>query len=135
MLMWVIGGGTGLLGLLGLLVTAHSPDGVTRGMGTALFVLACLFIFVMVKDEFDRREGYGLPAERLARHEARWNALKDALGIWLLAVGASILGLVGLIGAAHSEGGLHLMGLGLFVLAVLLDFVLIKQRFDRAERE
>lgn len=134
MMIWAIGGGTGALGLLGLMASAHAGDGGTRGMGFALFVLCVLFILLLIKDAYDRAEGYGLPPERLADLDTRWNALRAANGVWLLGGAATILGIAGLLGASHAHGAAQTMGILLFVFAVLLDFLLIKHSYDRAER-
>lgn len=134
MMIWAIGGGTGVLGLLGLLTTAHAGDGGARSMGMALFVFCVLFILLLIKDAYDRAEGYGLTPERVAHHDAQWAALRAANGTWLLGGAATALGIAGLLGASHAHGAGQTMGILLFAFAVLLDFLLIKHTFDKAER-
>lgn len=134
MRIWIIGGCTALLGVLGLIASAHSGDGGVRGMGMALFVLSILFVLLLVKEAYDRAEGYGLEAERLAYLDARWQALCADMGPWITGGAAALLGIAGLLGASHADGTARIMGLMLFVLAILLDFVLVKHAFDKAER-
>jgi hypothetical protein len=53
-------------------------------------------------------------------------------GIWVMGAIMAILGLVGLLLASHAEDGpMYIVGLIFFLFAVLFDFWLVKQSFDR----
>ena len=54
-------------------------------------------------------------------------------GIWAVGGIMAILGIVGLILAAHAEdGAMYLVGLVFFLFTILFDLWLVKQSFDRA---
>ena len=54
-------------------------------------------------------------------------------GIWAVGGIMAILGIVGLILAAHAEDGpMYLVGLVFFLFTILFDLWLVKQSFDRA---
>lgn len=50
-------------------------------------------------------------------------------------IGINLIGLIGLfVTAGAHDPGMYIFGLALFVLAVGLDFLLLKRHFDQAER-
>ena len=54
-------------------------------------------------------------------------------GIWVLGGLIGLLGIVGLLLAAHAaDGPMYIVGLVFFAFAVLFDGWLIKQSYDRA---
>lgn len=54
---WIGGGIIGLVGILGLFVSAHAHDSTFYGLGLAIFVIAVLVIGAMIKRHFDLTEG------------------------------------------------------------------------------
>lgn len=59
----------------------------------------------------------------------------SGLAYWITGGIAGLIGLVGLFVAAASETtALYVTGLVVFVLALVLDFWLVKRWFDRIER-
>ena len=54
---WISGAVIGLIGILGLFVSAHSHGGGAYWVGIAVFVIAVLVIGAMVKRHFDLTEG------------------------------------------------------------------------------
>ncbi|MCC6470527.1 MAG: hypothetical protein IT563_19580 [Alphaproteobacteria bacterium] len=54
---WFGGAAIGLIGLLGLFLSAHAHDATFYGLGLAIFVVAVLVIGAMVKRHFDLAEG------------------------------------------------------------------------------
>ena len=54
---WIAGGLIGLVGVLGLFVSAHAHAGAFYYAGLAVFILAVLIVFAMLKRHFDMTEG------------------------------------------------------------------------------
>jgi len=54
---WIGGGVIGIVGVLGLFLSAHSHGGAMYWVGLAVFVIAVLVIGAMVKRHFDLTEG------------------------------------------------------------------------------
>jgi hypothetical protein len=54
-------------------------------------------------------------------------------GIWIVGGMIGVLGIIGLLVAAHAEDTpMYLVGIIFFLFAVLFDAWLVKQSFDRA---
>ncbi|MBI1208495.1 MAG: hypothetical protein GC191_14580 [Azospirillum sp.] len=53
---WILGGVTGLIGMLGLFLSSRAADETFYYGGLIAFVVAIIFIFGMVKSAFDRAE-------------------------------------------------------------------------------
>jgi hypothetical protein len=53
---WIGGGIVGVIGILGLFLSAHAHGGTTYYLGIAVFVVAVLAIGAMVKHHFDLTE-------------------------------------------------------------------------------
>jgi hypothetical protein len=54
---WIGGGVIGLIGILGLFLSAHAHDSTIYGLGIAIFAIAVLVIGAMVKRHYDLTEG------------------------------------------------------------------------------
>jgi len=54
---WIGGGVIGLIGVLGLFLSAHAHDSTFYMLGLAIFVIAVLVIGAMIKRHFDLTEG------------------------------------------------------------------------------
>ncbi len=54
---WIAGGLIGLIGVLGLFVSAHAHSGAFYYAGLAVFISAVLILFAMLKRHFDMVEG------------------------------------------------------------------------------
>jgi len=54
---WIAGGAIGLVGILGLFLSAHAHGGTTYYLGLAVFVAAVAVLFFMVKHQCDLNEG------------------------------------------------------------------------------
>jgi hypothetical protein len=54
---WIGGGIIGLIGILGLFLSAHAHGGAAYYVGIAVFVAAVLAIGAMIKHQFDLAEG------------------------------------------------------------------------------
>ena len=61
---FLYGGAVGIMGIVGLIVAARAGHGMAYSGGLAFFTFAVLFIFLMIKRGYDKREGVrsgGLP--------------------------------------------------------------------------
>lgn len=54
---WIAGGAIGLVGVLALFVSAHAHGGGLYYAGIAVFILAVVIIFAMLKRHFDMTLG------------------------------------------------------------------------------
>lgn len=54
---WIAGGLIGLVGIMGLFVSAHAHAGAMYYAGLAVFVLAVLILFAMLKRHYDMLQG------------------------------------------------------------------------------
>ncbi len=54
---WIAGGLIGLVGVLGLFVSAHAHAGALYYSGLVVFALAVAILFAMLKRHFDMIEG------------------------------------------------------------------------------
>lgn len=54
---WIGGAVIGLIGVLGLFLSAHAHDATFYGLGLAIFVVAVLVIGAMIKRHYDLAEG------------------------------------------------------------------------------
>jgi hypothetical protein len=64
----------------------------------------------------------------------RYRERHVSIGEWLVLALACGAGIIGLLLASGGEGTLYVLGLVLFVAAVIYAFVLIKRYFDRLDR-
>ena len=53
---WIAGGVIGLIGVLGLFLSAYAHDATFYYVGLAVFVLSVLIVGAMVKRHFDMQE-------------------------------------------------------------------------------
>ncbi|MBL8696855.1 MAG: hypothetical protein JNK67_00695 [Alphaproteobacteria bacterium] len=51
---WIVGGFVGLLGLVGLVLSAGAKDLAVHGFGLAVFAFAVLFNFWLIKRSYDQ---------------------------------------------------------------------------------
>lgn len=57
------------------------------------------------------------------------------IGDIIVLIAVNLFGLIGLFMASRAvDGGMYIFGLLVFVVAVLLDFLLLKRHFDKAEQ-
>lgn len=54
---WIAGGAIGLVGILGLFLSAQAHDATFYWLGIGIFLVAMAVIFFMVKRQFDLSEG------------------------------------------------------------------------------
>ncbi len=54
---WIAGGVIGLIGILGLFLSAHAHDTTFYWLGIGVFLVAMAVIFFMMKRQFDLSEG------------------------------------------------------------------------------
>jgi hypothetical protein len=59
---WIAGGVVTLVGLLGLFLCARAVDLGFAGFGLGLFVFAVLYVFLQIKQAYDRLEAAGRQA-------------------------------------------------------------------------
>jgi hypothetical protein len=59
---WITGGVVAIIGLLGLFLSSRAVDLGFAGFGMALFFFAILYIFLAIKQSFDRAESGGQQA-------------------------------------------------------------------------
>jgi hypothetical protein len=55
-LIWVLGGGVAIVGILGLYLASRAHDGGVYLFGLALFIFAVAYVFSLIKQSFDRSE-------------------------------------------------------------------------------
>ncbi len=123
---WIAGAVAGALVIGGLFLARGAAGDVTYGAGLVLSCAAALAVYALIAT------AYGpTPFDRLARLDplpangaVRWAAggAAGAVALWALFTASGATGLA--YGA----------GLGLFGAAVLYDFLLIKDWFDRQPR-
>lgn len=155
-----LGAVAALLGLGGLGMAASMHDSEVRYAGLAVFVLAVLFIFWLIKLAFDdyerdpdrpRREvktpaktspsPAAMPSPQPARPLPAYAAstprfLSPAIKLWLKGGVIAFLGLFALMVASQAHGGgwSYYGGLFVFLLCILALFRLLSLQFDDAER-
>jgi hypothetical protein len=62
---WILGGVVGLVGILGLFLAANAHEVVEyHWIGLGLFVLAALYLFLLVKSSYDRLDRMHAAASR-----------------------------------------------------------------------
>ena len=54
---WIGGGVIGLIGILGLFLSAHAHDTTFYYLGLGIFIVAIVVIFFLMKRQFDLSEG------------------------------------------------------------------------------
>jgi hypothetical protein len=123
---WVAGGALGALAIGGLFVARLAASEPTYVLGIAVACAATLAVYTLIAtaygpSPFDEVAGFDpLPAN----------------GMWRWAAGTVVGALaLGALFHARDRAGLgHDAALGLFVVAALYDFLLIKDWFDRQGR-
>ncbi len=123
---WIAGALAGGLMIGGLFLARGAEGGAVYAVGLALSCAAALIVYGLIAT------AYGpTPFEPLARFDplpangaARWalGAVCGGAGLWAL------------FAASASTGFAYDAALGLFGAAVLFDFLLIKDWFDRQDR-
>jgi hypothetical protein len=123
---WILGGLLAIAAVIGLFIARGAAAGNAGYFGgLAIFLFAVLAIFALIGG------AYG-PWPMPSRNPLPANAALR----WVMGGAVALLAIVGLFDAsgAAGTGFAYFGGLAIFVLAIAFDFLLIKDWFDRRDR-